>query len=120
MPNPVAKFQILAPQPDQAARFYGNLFKWTIDAANALGYRTIITGDGGINGGIWPAPPETPSFVQLFVEVDDIDSYLAKAVAAGASVIIPRSELPDGDSLAILRDPFGLSFGLYRPPPRGG
>jgi len=31
------------------------------------------------------------------------------------SVIVPKSELPDGDALAIVLDPAGLSFGLYRP-----
>ena len=53
--------------------------------------------------------------MQLFVEVDDIDEFIAKASALGASVIVPKSELPDGDALAIVLDPAGLSFGLYRP-----
>jgi predicted enzyme related to lactoylglutathione lyase len=55
--------------------------------------------------------------VQLFVEVDDIDAFIATATALGASVIVPKSELPDGDALAIVLDPAGLSFGLYRPAP---
>ena len=53
--------------------------------------------------------------MQLFVEVDDIGAYIAKATSLGAKVIVPKSELPDGDALAIVLDPAGLSFGLYRP-----
>jgi hypothetical protein len=30
---------------------------------------------------VWPSPPEGHSLVQLFVEVDDIDAYIAKATA---------------------------------------
>jgi hypothetical protein len=53
--------------------------------------------------------------VQLFVEVEDIDAALAKATSLGATIIVPKSELPDGDALAIVLDPAGLSFGMYRP-----
>jgi hypothetical protein len=85
---------------------------------NALGYR-VDTGDGrgSINGSVRPSPPEGHNLVQLFVEVDDIDATLAKAASLGATVIVPKSELPDGDALAIVLDPAGLSFGMYRPRP---
>jgi len=78
----------------------------------------VETGNGrGINGGVWPSPPEGHNLVQLFVEVDDIDAALSKATSLGATIIVPKSELPDGDALAIVLDPAGLSFGMYRPRP---
>jgi uncharacterized protein len=117
MPNPVVQWQILAKGPDAAARFYTGLFDWQVDARNAMGYRQIKTLSNGIDGGIWPSPPEGHNLVQLFIEVDDIDRYIAKAVALGARVIVPKSELPDGDAPAIVCDPSGLPFGLYRKPP---
>jgi predicted enzyme related to lactoylglutathione lyase len=114
--NPVVQWQIVAKEPEKLTKFYGGLFGWKVDTSNALGYRAIDTASGGgINGGVWPSPPEGHNLVQLFVEVDDVDAYIAKATALGASVIVPKSELPDGDALAIVLDPAGLSFGLYRP-----
>jgi len=78
----------------------------------------VETGNGrGINGGVWPSPPEGHNLVQLFVEVDDIDAALSKATSLGATIIVPKSELPDGDALAIVLDPAGLSFGMYRSRP---
>jgi predicted enzyme related to lactoylglutathione lyase len=113
--NPVTQWQIVAKEPEKVSRFYASLFGWTIRTDNALGYRIVDTeSDRGINGGVWPSPPEGHNLVQLFVEVDDIDAFIAKATALGASVIVPKSELPDGDALAIVLDPAGLSFGLYR------
>ena len=47
--------------------------------------------------------------MQLFVEVGDIDAILAMAQSLGAKVIVPKSALPDGDVLAILLDPAGIS-----------
>lgn len=33
----------------------------------------------------------------------------------GAKVLMPKMHLPDGDIMAILLDPAGLSFGVYTP-----
>ena len=115
MKNPVVQWQIVAPQPAALAEFYTKLFGWTVDANNALGYRAIDTGSHGTPGGIWPSPPGAPPMVQLFVQVDDIDACIAQALALGARVLMPKQVLPDGDSMALLLDPAGLSMGLMTP-----
>jgi predicted enzyme related to lactoylglutathione lyase len=113
MTHPVVQFQILAKSPDETATFYGKLFGWKIDANNALGYRRIDTGsEQGIQGGIWPAPPHAPDFVQLFVGVSDVGAAVTQATTLGARVIIPVTSLPDGDQMAVLLDPQGLAFAL--------
>jgi predicted enzyme related to lactoylglutathione lyase len=110
------QWQIVAKDPDAVARFYTALFGWKVRTDNALGYRVVDTGSArGINGGIWPAPPEGHNLVQLFVEVADVDVCVAKASSLGATVVVPKTELPDGDALAIVVDPSGLPFGIYRP-----
>jgi predicted enzyme related to lactoylglutathione lyase len=116
MGNPVVQFQILSRNPERTAEFYSALFDWTVSADNPLGYRQIHTGAGrGIGGGIWPAPPQAPSFVQLFVEVADAAAAVAKATELGAHVIMPAQQLPDGETLAILQDTEGMTFGVYAP-----
>jgi uncharacterized protein len=116
MPNPVTHFQILSPAPDEHAAFYRSLFGWSIDAANPLGYRQLDTGtERGIQGGIWPAPPQASAFVQLFVEVEDLDASVQKAVELGSKAIIPPQTLPQGDRMAVLMDPHGLTFALTQP-----
>jgi len=113
MGNAVTQFQILSKKPDETAAFYSKLFGWRIDAKNALGYRQIDTGSKeGINGGIWPAPPQAPDFVQLFVSVSDIKATLEQAASLGAKVLIPHTTLPEGDEMAVLHDPQGMSFAL--------
>jgi len=111
------QFQILSSQPDAAATFYRDLFDWQVSQDNALGYREIKTGsDEGIQGGIWPSPPNVPNFTQLFIAIDDIDAKAAAAQAKGAKILIPPTTLPDGGAVAILLDPFGMSFALLRRP----
>jgi len=109
MSNSVMQWQIVAKDPEAVARFYSSVFGWKVDKSNALGYREIKSANGrGINGGVWPSPPEGHNLVQLFVEVDDVDATITKASANGAQVIVPKSVLPDGDTMAILLDPAGL------------
>src|SRR5260370_40981208 len=112
MGNPVTQFQILSKNPDETARFYTEVFGWTVDANNPLGYRQIDTGSKeGIQGGIWPAPSQAPNFVQLFITVDDVSGAVKKAETLGANVLIPPTILPEGDARAVLLDPEGMSVG---------
>lgn len=120
MPNPVVRWQILSPTPEKAAGFYQKLFDWKLSQANALGYRELTSGEkSGIDGGVWPAPPGVNGFVQLFVEVSDVDAAIAQALKLGGKVLVPKSVLPDGDAMAVLQDPTGISFGLCRLTDRG-
>lgn len=115
MASPVTQFQILSKTPDATAAFYSKLFGWKVDSSNAMGYRQIDTGSkDGIQGGIWPAPPQAPNFVQLFIGVGDVKASVAQAQSLGAKVLIPDTVLPDGDEMAVLLDPQGMSFAVWK------
>jgi hypothetical protein len=115
MPNPVVQFQMLSKDPEATSRFYSGAFGWTVNANNPMGYRRIDTGSkDGIQGGIWPAPPEAPNFVQLFIGVDDVKASVKKAEGLGAKMLIPPTVLPEGDEMAVLLDPQGMSFAVWR------
>jgi uncharacterized protein len=120
MPNRIVRWQILSPDPQNVTTFYEKLFSWKSSDANALGYRELRTGvPSSIDGGVWPAPAGSTPFVQLFIEVEDVDASMARAEKLGAKVLVPKSVLPDGDTMAVLQDPSGMSFGIctmQRPP----
>ena len=113
MSAPVVQWQFVSGQPEEVAAFYAKAFGWKVTASNAIGYRQVNAGNG-VGGGIWPAPPGTPGFVQLFLGVEDVDQSVARAVTLGAEIIVPVTTLPDGDTMAILRDPTGVTFGVMR------
>ena len=116
MANSVVQWQVITQDPGKHSSFYADVFGWTISSNNALGYRTATNGsDDGIGGGFWPAPPGAPTFVQLFIQVEDIADTIKRVQEAGGAVIIPAQTLPEGDQMAILRDPMGISFGVIVP-----
>lgn len=114
MSAPILEWQVVTTNPDQLAKFYGDLFGWKTSANNALGYRQVDTGAGSIRGGMWPSPPNGHSFLQLFIGVPDVEASVTRATELGARVIVPRTALPDGDEMAILADPCGITFGVMR------
>jgi|HubBroStandDraft_5_1064220.scaffolds.fasta_scaffold390552_2 predicted enzyme related to lactoylglutathione lyase len=111
MGGAVMHWQMLSKDPERIASFYAALFGWKVSARNGMGYRTIETG-GGVNGGLWPVPPEAPEGVQIYVQVPDIDRALERLVELGGTVVMPKQVLPDGDAMALALDPLGRSFGL--------
>jgi predicted enzyme related to lactoylglutathione lyase len=116
MANPVTQFQIISKTPEETASFYSKLFGWTINTNNPLGYRQINTGSpAGIQGGIWPAPSQAPNFVQIFIAVEDVTAAAKNAEGLGAKLLIPPTLLPEGDEMAVMLDPQGMSFGMWRP-----
>jgi predicted enzyme related to lactoylglutathione lyase len=116
MGDPVTQWQIISRDPEKHASFYSAVFGWTIRSDNPLGYRVANSGSPrGIAGGFWPAPPEATAFVQLFIEVKDITAIIEKITEEGGAVIIPPQTLPDGEQMAVLRDPLGMSFGVMMP-----
>ena len=56
-PGEFRKVGLARVRKESTARLYSNLFGWSINANNPMGYRRIATGSAdGIQGGIWPAP----------------------------------------------------------------
>ena len=116
---PVTHFQIVTTDPERVSTFYAQLCGWTVNDDNPLRYRQLATNAGrGIEGGVWPAPPGAPTFVQLHVEVDDVARAIEKAVGLGGAVLVPLQMLPQGETMAVLRDPLGGSFVVHAPAPK--
>ena len=113
MGNPVTQWQVITRDPGKHSEFYATVFGWKVNADNPLGYRMVEPGsDKGIPGGFWPAPPEAQAFVQLFIEVTDIQDAVRRVSENGGTVLIPPQTLPQGEQMAILRDTMGMSFGV--------
>lgn len=115
MGRPVTQWQVITPDPAAHASFYAKLFGWTIDDDNPMAYRQATTGGaGGIDGGFWPAPEGTRPFVQLYIDVENVNETFEQAVELGCQAIAPPQALPDGGSIAILHDPSGMPFAVVQ------
>jgi predicted enzyme related to lactoylglutathione lyase len=117
MNHTVCHFEIPADDPEKLLEFYTKLFGWTSSAWGAgegETYWMLETGPEGeaVNGGLMKRrhPGQTP---MNYISVESADEYAAKAQGLGATVLVPRTEVPDMGWLAVLQDPQGNTIGLF-------
>ncbi|MCG5465521.1 VOC family protein [Micromonospora sp. MED01] len=119
--TPITWFEIGTDRPEDAERFYGDLFGWTFEeqgSTNGGSYRvTGAGGDTGIGGAIRATDGTSPNYAVFYAEVVDVAETCRQAEAAGGRVLVPARTTPSGLTLAHLLDPAGNHLGVFTPPP---
>ena len=122
MPRPV-HFEIHAGDPARAIQFYEAVFGWRFEkwAGGDQEYWLVKTGAGpGIDGGLLrrrgPAPGshDAVNAYPCTVDVPDLDAFLAKATAAGATVAVPKVDVGGMGWLAYVKDTEGNVLGMMQ------
>lgn len=102
-----------------AQEFYGTVFGWGVKPSDDDSYAEFTLGGKSV-AGVMPKPAEMPAGVppywMPYFQVVDPDRTAAEAAALGGTVVAPPDDIPgDGGRYAVLADPQGAMFGLYRP-----
>jgi uncharacterized protein len=107
---------LVTPDPDGAAGFYGALFGWTTEEMpDAGGYRVIRNGERS-NGGIMPLDPdrmgaETPPSWMPYFGYEDVGRLVNEVGGLGGQVFNGPVSVPAG-TFAVLGDPQGAVFAV--------
>jgi predicted enzyme related to lactoylglutathione lyase len=109
----------LQPDPERARRFYGALFGWSVEhrmPAGSPGSYRVCRLHGRDVAGVGTGPSgEVGADWTTYIRVESVDEAVAKAVEAGGGVAREPSESFDGGRAALLSDPAGAVFGVWRP-----
>jgi len=106
---------------ERAKRFYRDTIGWTFEAMSTPDGRAywVAMSDGRPVAGMFPL--DSPQFDGVpeswmsFLAVDDVDKRVAKAVEAGATLVMPIFDVPDVGRIAMLREPSGAGIGWMTP-----
>lgn len=110
VPDPAAALQFYEAAFGLERRFlseegdYGEL----VTEGVTLAFASHELGAGNIEGGFEPLNSERPVAIEIGFVTDDVSAALAKAVAAGAVLLTEPRVKPWGQTVAWVRDPFGL------------
>ena len=115
MANPVMWFEVMGKDSIGLQRFYRDVFGWKLTPpVKEMGnYSMLERPDVGIGGGFG----EGDARVSVYVEVPEPQRFVDKAVAAGATVLMPVTQITPTTTIAMLLDPAGNTFGVMKPPP---
>ncbi|PZT70081.1 VOC family protein [Streptomyces sp. SW4] len=114
-PGTLGWVELLTREPERAAAFYGAVFGWRVDTGDRYPQWSL---DGADFGGMVTMddkfPHEVPAHWLPYFTVADVDTAAADAAESGGAPLMPPTSLPDGPRIAVLRDPQGAMFGVYR------
>jgi predicted enzyme related to lactoylglutathione lyase len=113
--HPIVHVEIPVKDPDTDGQFYNTLFGWEIHPMPEMGYTTFTTGNGGPGGGLPKIDGDMvkPNEPLVHVGTHSINETLAKAETLGASVVVPKTEIPGMGWFAVFVDPSGNRIGVY-------
>ncbi len=123
MSDPQGKFcwyELMTTDLAAAGRFYGSVIGWGVQESGMPGmaYTLFTVGDTPISG--MAALPEDavragarPGWIG-YVWVGDVDAAAARVAAAGGALHRPAADIPGIGRSALVADPQGASFVLFR------
>ncbi len=123
--HPFCHIELGVRDLDRARAFYSRVFGWKFREMPTPDGRYFTIDTGAQPGaGMMPVKQGQPVATTAYVMVDDIEAKLREAEAAGAKVLLRRTEIPGSGWFAMLVDPDGLTLGIYTPktpppPPTG-
>jgi predicted enzyme related to lactoylglutathione lyase len=112
MGRPVVHFEIGCRDRTKTGDFYSKLFGWQITPAGPAS--NIQTGaPQGISGHITSLGHEPEHYTMFYVDVEDVQAALDKAVELGGKTLVGPIAIPTG-TFAWFADPDGNTIGLLK------
>jgi predicted enzyme related to lactoylglutathione lyase len=110
-------YELSTPDVEASKKFYARFTGWGTQAFDA-NYNMFTTGGVPI-AGIFKLNDQmrsngVPPNWMAYVESDNVDDTVAKAKSLGAKVVAPAADIPGTGRYAVLQDPQGATFGVYR------
>lgn len=113
--------ELVSNDVEKAKAFYADAMGWTYDRfpmANGESYWIIRLGEHRI-GGIYafkkPGGASIPDFWLPYIDVDDVDASVTKAVAKGATLMKPIFDVPGIGRIAMLTETGGAIVAWMTP-----
>jgi uncharacterized protein len=99
--------------------FYSGMFGWSkadaIDMGLAGTYQIFASGNVPIGGMMTRMDKAQPPGWLYYINVDDIDTAISRAVGGGGTITHGPSTVPGGQRIAQCLDPQGAIFGMVAP-----
>lgn len=106
---------LMTTDAEKSKAFYSALFDWQVEARPMQGftYYMIVAGPGPV-GGIVEEKAIPMSHWMPYVAVDDVDATAQKIQSLGGSVCVPPTDIPQTGRFAVVGDPQGAYFSIYK------
>jgi predicted enzyme related to lactoylglutathione lyase len=114
---------VLGPEPQRLASFYGALFGWDFEGPGEMpggGEYYVARLRGRDVAGLASLPQGSAPGWNTYIEVESADRAAEAVTAAGGTVVTEPFDAEPAGRMAVVRDPAGASFCLWEPRARRG
>lgn len=114
-PDTLCWSELTTPDSTTSRAFYSTVLERPVEDMGVPGfdYATVMVGEDSV-AGLWGVPGE-PAHWTVYFAVDDADAAVARATAAGGTVVREAEDSPYG-RFAIIADPFGAVLAVMKLP----
>lgn len=111
----ICHLEIPTTDVKKSGEFYKKLFSWKIDYGWGKDYAMFNTEEGVLSGGGLDSSEEMRSLgnIIIYIQVDDINAMLEKAVKLGAKKVKEKTEIPNVGWYGLFTDLDGNTIGLF-------
>ena len=96
------------------AKFYAEMFGWTIQPMDDKGAKYTVWQAGNMRGGFPDVDKNNqPGDVIIYIDSDDIEADLKKIETMGGKKLLGKTEIPGRGWYALFADPTGNRMALY-------
>jgi len=124
-PSNFVWYELMTSDAAAAQAFYGRVVGWTFKDAGVPGmpYAVASAGTAGV-GGVMTMPEQARAMGARngwlgYIHVDDVDAQAARVKASGGAIHRPPDDIPSVGRFAVVADPQGASFMLFKPSGEG-
>ena len=114
-PGAVIWNELMTSDLAKTKAFYSATFGWGWGGSDEYAEAQV---DGRTVAGVMPRPPDMPAEVpdswSVYFGTADVDGDCTRATGLGATVIVPPTDIPGTGRFAMLLDPQGAAFGLFK------
>ncbi|CAN5910384.1 VOC family protein [soil metagenome] len=121
MPNSFIWYELMTSDDTAAEAFYRKVVGWTAQDSGQPGMRYTLLSAGDVPiAGLMTLPQDAcdagakPGWVG-YIGVDDVDAYVDRVTKAGGKVHVPATDIANIGRFAMVADPQGTAFCLFKP-----
>ena len=104
---------LVTPSPKAAVDWYRGVVGFG-SAPAPNGHGSVFTAGSAFVADVQPAPAGSPSYWATYVAVEDVVATRDRASRLGGKVIVPRVDVPQVGTFAVIADPTGGALGIFQ------
>ena len=113
--------ELMTPDPSAAQTFYSKVLPWKSQPSGMPDYTLWMAGTVQ-RGGLMAMPASSagsPPHWITYIGTPDVDATVAEVERLGGKVLKSAADIPNIGRFAVVADPQGAGFALYKPAPAG-